>query len=123
MAQVTLAFAKKISEIFKNSYVGLIRNDNFEVVQNDYSRVPFGVANIKQSDDYVYVENREKITFPTAQTVWGTISKIALFENQKHGNYFAIFDLEQPVNIIIGYQYFILPTRLHLLFIKRIRNS
>ncbi len=122
MAEVTLAFAKKISEIFKNSYAGLIRNDNFEVVQTDYTRVPFGIANIKQSSQYIYVENNERIVFPTSQTIWGTITKIGLYEKVKHGNSFAIFDLEQPVNIVVGYQYFILPTRLHLLFIKRQQN-
>lgn len=88
-------------------YLGLIDDTNSEVSAAEYERKSISWNNPSTSGNKVSITNDNKVEFDTAESDWGAIEKMAIFDSASGGNKLDEATLSSSVDVKTNYQFWI----------------
>jgi hypothetical protein len=105
---LTKSFVDLIAPNFQNLSIALIRQDGTECSGGGYTRQPFGLTQIYEDTDYIYISNASQIVFALATTdiapLNNPVSKVQLYAGS---NLIATIDLTQAKSYLNQDQFII----------------
>jgi len=87
-------------------YLGLLK-DNGEVNASGYERMEMTFTAPIENSGVVYVENAEMIEFEPAESDWGIVTQLAVFDSATGGNIIDVGEISNPANVLEGRQFWI----------------
>src|SRR5690625_109611 len=87
-------------------YLGLLKDDG-EVDTSGYERMLMTFTAPVSDNNITYVENAEMIEFEPAESDWGIVTQLAVFDSATGGNIIDVGEISNPANVLEGRQFWI----------------